>query len=147
MTLTFGREIDNVLLTRHVKYLGQMPYGEKVIVSTHTRTHGSDCSTWTTNVVGKCTCRFSLSNGELRQLLQYLPNILQTDSSKTSQFLECPYPSHETCSKYDRYRTYDGRCNNLWMPLWGSSHQPLARFLPPDYADGKTPQNALPMSE
>jgi len=37
MTLTFGCEIDNVLLTRHVKYLGQMPYGEKVIVSTHTR--------------------------------------------------------------------------------------------------------------
>jgi len=84
--------------------------------------------------------RFSLSNAQMKGLLPYLPPILHKDPSTSPKWeaLRCPYPMNVTCSPVDVYRTYDGRCNNLVKPLWGSSHQPLARFLPPDYADGET---------
>jgi hypothetical protein len=51
----------------------------------------------------------------------------------------CPYPRNDennNCQPRDRYRTYDGTCNNLKRPLWGKSMRPLERFLAPDYADG-----------
>ena len=35
------------------------------------------------------------------------------------------------------YRTVDGTCNNFNQPWWGSVFQPLKRFLPPAYEDGK----------
>jgi len=75
----------------------------------------------------------------MQQLIARLPNILSKDTSTTpwSDALRCPYQLDVACSMNDYYRTYDGRCNNLKNPLWGSSHQPLVRFLPPDYADGK----------
>ena len=49
----------------------------------------------------------------------------------------CPYPQQVMCDHGYKYRTYDGCCNNLRQPLWGASFQPLARFVPPQYADGK----------
>jgi len=72
--------------------------------------------------------------------MPHLPVILQkSDSTKPLlKGLDCPYAVDVPCSPVDRYRTFDGRCNNLIKPLWGSSNQPLARFLAPDYADGKT---------
>ena len=83
--------------------------------------------------------RFSLLNGEMRYLLPHMPNILEPYASTEShEFLRCPYSLHESCPLDERYRTYDGRCNNLQRPLWGSAHQPLHRFLPADYADGRT---------
>ncbi|KAJ0182823.1 hypothetical protein K1T71_002192 [Dendrolimus kikuchii] len=36
-----------------------------------------------------------------------------------------------------KYRSQDGSCNNLQHPyLWGVSHTPFRRVLPPDYGDG-----------
>lgn len=36
-----------------------------------------------------------------------------------------------------RYRTYDGSCNNLDHPTWGTPQTRYARLLPPNYGDGK----------
>ena len=48
----------------------------------------------------------------------------------------CPYPAYIACNPGAQYRTVDGSCNNLKYPLRGMSMTPLARFLPPQYADG-----------
>lgn len=46
----------------------------------------------------------------------------------------CPYVSI-TCNTTYNYRSYDGSCNNLANPLYGSSNIPYQRFLAPMYAD------------
>ncbi|XP_042875863.1 peroxidase-like [Penaeus japonicus] len=58
------------------------------------------------------------------------------DSFKTIVGSICPdFIKPATCSP-KRYREYDGRCNNLENPTWGSSFTSFKRRLPPDYADG-----------
>jgi len=47
------------------------------------------------------------------------------------------------CDKKTSYRSYDGTCNNLNNPLWGSSNSPFQRTLLPEYSDGVfTPREA-----
>lgn len=36
-----------------------------------------------------------------------------------------------------RYRSYDGSCNNLRNPVWGTPNTPYTRLLPANYGDGK----------
>jgi len=58
LTLSFELDLDNVKLNLLVKHLGQSSFSSKVIVRTLRQTHthtGTDCSTWTTKVVGKYT--------------------------------------------------------------------------------------------
>lgn len=40
------------------------------------------------------------------------------------------------CGSPTRYRSYDGTCNNVKNPRWGSSYIPFRRALTPDYCDG-----------
>jgi len=52
---------------------------------------------------------------------------------------KCPYVAYADCNNsnlYDRYRTFDGRCNNKKNPMWGAFASPLARFFQPKYEDG-----------
>ena len=76
--------------------------------------------------------------------MNFMPSILR-DNARVSTADDaphrpspssCPYPKRVVCDPAYPYRSYDGRCNNLIHPLWGSSHQPLVRFLEPDYEDG-----------
>merc|ERR1711962_354485 len=52
---------------------------------------------------------------------------------------KCPYVAYTDCNSNDvsdRYRTFDGRCNNKKYPMWGAFATPLARFFQPKYEDG-----------
>ncbi|GFR01382.1 peroxidase [Trichonephila clavata] len=40
------------------------------------------------------------------------------------------------CNSTDRYRTFNGSCNNLEHPDWGMTSTAFRRLLRPDYADG-----------
>ncbi|XP_033126798.1 peroxidasin-like [Anneissia japonica] len=52
------------------------------------------------------------------------------------------------CTGSQKYRTFDGSCNNLFHVNWGKAIGPLARFLDPDYGDGKSsPRRASDGSE
>ncbi|KJH50314.1 immunoglobulin I-set domain protein [Dictyocaulus viviparus] len=37
---------------------------------------------------------------------------------------------------HNKYRSYDGQCNNFEHPMWGVSQMPLLRVLPPIYENG-----------
>lgn len=41
------------------------------------------------------------------------------------------------CNPRARYRSFDGSCNNLQQPGWGSVNTALVRLLPAAYQDGK----------
>ncbi|XP_069139876.1 chorion peroxidase-like isoform X2 [Argopecten irradians] len=61
--------------------------------------------------------------------------LLQTWRSQIAS--KCtPSPQPMSCSLLDRYRTANGTCNNIQNPLYGSSHMPHRRLLPPEYDDG-----------
>jgi len=51
--MTFELHRDSVMVNHHARYLGQRPFSLKAIIQTHTHTHGTEYSTWTTKVVGK----------------------------------------------------------------------------------------------
>ena len=118
-------------------------------VCTHLLTYFDNVDGSCTTASRRCAFRFSLTNTEVRQLVNVMPKMLQQnpftmlerDVLPQPNPHQCPYPINVACSPHAPYRMYDGRCNNLLRPLWGSSHQPLARFLPPDYADGKALRN------
>ena len=50
--------------------------------------------------------------------------------------LERSVSPHLNCDPKAKYRSVDGKCNNLLKTNWGSSFRCNRRLLPPDYADG-----------
>ena len=59
---------------------------------------------------------------------------------KFSRIATCPAP--KVSCKDSKYRSFDGTCNNLGNPLFGSHNTPYKRFLPPAY--GGKPGDNLP---
>ncbi|KAK7076494.1 hypothetical protein SK128_009108, partial [Halocaridina rubra] len=66
-------------------------------------------------------------------LINGLPLI---DTFKTIIGTVCPDFITPSNCKVEKYRSYNGRCNNLDNPTWGSKNNVFKRRLPPDYADG-----------
>ena len=65
----------------------------------------------------------------------------------------CPFLQPTNCDAANKFRSLDGSCNNLEIPLLGSSATPYKRYLAPAYQDGiQTPRelsatgNPLPNS-
>nr|UYM80454.1 mantle peroxidase-like protein [Terebratalia transversa] len=48
---------------------------------------------------------------------------------------DCPFMVPPDCDPGEKYRSYNGECNNLKHPFWGSSGTPFTRLIPPDYDD------------
>jgi len=65
MTITIEYHLEHsVKVNQQAKYLGQKSCNSKVIVSTHTHTHLTNCSTWTNKVVGNdYSVQYQLSIG------------------------------------------------------------------------------------
>jgi len=51
MTLTFKLDLDDFELKQHTKYPGQWLFSWQITVRTHSCTHQTSCSVWTTKVV------------------------------------------------------------------------------------------------
>ena len=61
------------------------------------------------------------------------------DTTKTVIDKYCPaFLKHRDCSA-ERFRTFNGLCNNLENPYWGASLTAFRRLLQPDYSDGTIP--------
>ncbi|CAF1508296.1 unnamed protein product, partial [Adineta steineri] len=68
----------------------------------------------------------------------------ETSSSNLSTASECSYKSLDvTCLSDAFYRTFDGVCNNILNPWWGTTNIPFRRLMRANYADGVfSPRNA-----
>jgi len=59
------------------------------------------------------------------------------EKQRYAQNASCPFASNSiVCDPTNKYRSFDGTCNNLNFPLYGSVNTPYQRFLQPEYADG-----------
>ncbi len=60
------------------------------------------------------------------------------ESPITARALDPKCPPDPVCDPLAKFRTFEGTCNNLKTPKWGSAGTPLQRVLPNAYADGLT---------
>lgn len=67
-----------------------------------------------------------------------MKNTFQVNTKRTFLDQNCPYRVGVRSCAPERYRSYDGFCNNIENPYWGSANLRYLRFLPPAYADGKS---------
>lgn len=74
--------------------------------------------------------RYRLSR---EQTAYSLPNLDIRDSILSE---ECSLKVDFPCQPR-KYRAYNGYCNNVQHPRWGSANMRYLRYLMPDYADGK----------
>uniref|UniRef100_A0A8W8J1J1 Chorion peroxidase n=1 Tax=Magallana gigas TaxID=29159 RepID=A0A8W8J1J1_MAGGI len=67
------------------------------------------------------------------QMLYQDSGLLKVWRNVISPHCNCPQPN---CNQRKRYRSPDGKCNNVKHPKWGSTFTPQNRYLPPAYHDG-----------
>lgn len=85
-------------------------------------------------LVTKDECNIQRDRQNKEERRSFLPEI---DFSQTDLASRCPGdPVCPRDSVRQRYRSYDGSCNNLKHTGWGKANSPYTRILPPDYEDG-----------
>ncbi|EEC04004.1 oxidase/peroxidase, putative [Ixodes scapularis] len=67
------------------------------------------------------------------EIMNGLPLI---DTSRTEMWDMCPAHVKPIPCTVERYRSMDGRCNNVKHSSWGVTNTPFVRFLPALYSDG-----------
>uniref|UniRef100_A0A6B0VAP3 Putative oxidase/peroxidase n=1 Tax=Ixodes ricinus TaxID=34613 RepID=A0A6B0VAP3_IXORI len=67
------------------------------------------------------------------EIMNGLPLI---DTSRTEMWDMCPAHVKPIPCTVERYRSMDGRCNNIKHSSWGVTNTPFVRFLPALYSDG-----------
>ena len=60
----------------------------------------------------------------------------QFTAAISNQTFKCPFVAPSSCDSTQKYRSFDGICNNLQQPLLGSIETPHKRLLSPEYDDG-----------
>ena len=64
-------------------------------------------------------------------------------TAKITQVVSCPFNQNLACSSTNKYQSFDGSCNNLLKPLYGSANTPYKRFLAPQYGDAANTPKSL----
>ncbi|XP_064487233.1 peroxidasin homolog [Ornithodoros turicata] len=77
---------------------------------------------------------FNLSGFSYSSLLS--PSYLDLLGEKSGCLQHRQVPDCSDTCFHDRYRTYDGTCNNLQHPMYGASLTPFERLLPAQYENG-----------
>ncbi|VDO52921.1 unnamed protein product [Haemonchus placei] len=62
----------------------------------------------------------------------HVQTLMELSGCQTGQFKSA---CNDLCY-HNKYRSYDGQCNNFEHPMWGVSQMPLLRLLPPIYENG-----------
>ncbi|XGW04994.1 hypothetical protein V3C99_015853 [Haemonchus contortus] len=62
----------------------------------------------------------------------HVQTLMELSGCQTGQFKSA---CNDLCF-HNKYRSYDGQCNNFEHPMWGVSQMPLLRLLPPIYENG-----------
>ena len=81
------------------------------------------------------------SSSQLGNSTTSLPSLTSCELDVLAELSGCliqrrsPPNCSDTCF-HRHYRSFDGTCNNLDKPLWGSSSYPFLRLLNPSYEDG-----------
>ncbi|XP_052705698.1 peroxidase-like protein [Crassostrea angulata] len=83
-------------------------------------------------VLKAISCFQMLSSISLNALKQD-SGLLKVWRNVIAPHCNCPQPN---CNQRERYRSPDGKCNNVKHPKWGSTFTPQHRYLPPAYHDG-----------
>lgn len=92
----------------------------------HQKTFSSSPKTITLSSAGYIN---EFSSRYARQKYEKLKGLICNEVAETA----CELPIN--CNELNKYRSYDGSCNNLRFPF-GVGFKPFRRILPPDYADG-----------
>jgi len=71
--------------------------------------------------------------------IAFYGNIPKTDPPLPENLCNIPTP---TCNSSYSYSSFDGTCNNLDNPFWGSTYQPLKRLVPAQYGPNFTARGA-----
>ena len=83
--------------------------------------------------------RRNLTSGEPVVGTGNVPQLTECELEVLQKLSGCEEHDREVdCSDcfHQKYRSYDGTCNNLDYPLWGASDIPFKRLQPPTYEDG-----------
>lgn len=99
-------------------------------------TSAEACAKVTKEVDGTIVTKDECPVGGQKESIKRRAELPEIDFSQTDLASRCPGdPVCPRNAARERYRTYDGSCNNLKHTAWGKSNTPYTRILPPDYED------------